>query len=108
MDDFGGQGRVMPDATFLVDGSILFINGAGTGFAGYRKGGGANALWVNENPVLAPSLYDPFAKTYKTLAASTIPRMYHSVSTLVPDGSVLVTGSNPQGNVALNVKYPTE
>ncbi|RGB32132.1 Copper radical oxidase [Rhizophagus diaphanus] len=108
MDDFGGQGRVMPDATYLVDGSILFVNGASTGFAGYRKGGGANALWVNENPVLSPSLYDPFAKTYKILAKSTIPRMYHSVSTLVPDGSVLITGSNPQGSVTLNVKYPTE
>ncbi|CAB4380374.1 unnamed protein product [Rhizophagus irregularis] len=108
MDEFGGQGRVMPDATFLVDGSILFVNGAATGFAGYRKGGGANALWVNENPVFTPFLYDPFAKTYKTLAASTIPRMYHSVSTLIPDGSVLISGSNPQGSVSLNVKYSTE
>ncbi|CAB4438937.1 unnamed protein product [Rhizophagus irregularis] len=108
MDEFGGQGRVMPDATFLVDGSILFVNGAATGFAGYRKGGGANALWVNENPVFTPFLYDPFAKTYKTLAASTIPRMYHSVSTLIPDGSVLIAGSNPQGSVSLNVKYSTE
>ncbi|RIA99734.1 Copper radical oxidase [Glomus cerebriforme] len=108
MDNFGGTGRVMPDSTFLVDGSILFVNGAGQGFAGYRKGGGANALWVNENPVLFPYLYDPFGKTYKALAASTIPRMYHSVSTLIPDGTVLIAGSNPQGGVTLGVKYPTE
>ncbi|CAI2179308.1 1780_t:CDS:2 [Funneliformis geosporum] len=108
MNDFGGTPRVMPDATFLVDGTILFVNGARTGFAGYRKGGGANALWVNENPVLFPVLYDSYAKTFKPLASSIVPRMYHSVSTLVPDGTVLVTGSNPQGGVSLNVKYPTE
>jgi hypothetical protein len=108
MDTFGDVPRVMPDATFLVDGKILFVNGAGVGFAGYRKGGGANAIWVNENPVLQPSLYDPFAKTYTQLAPSTVPRMYHSVSTLVPDGTVLIAGSNPQGGVSLNVKYPTE
>jgi len=34
--------------------------------------------------------------------------MYHSVSTLVPDGTILIAGSNPQGGVTLNVKYPTE
>ncbi|CAG8537983.1 6706_t:CDS:2 [Funneliformis mosseae] len=108
MNDFGGTPRIMPDATFLVDGTILFVNGARTGFAGYRKGGGANALWVNENPVLFPVLYDHFAKKFKPLSSSIVPRMYHSVSSLVPDGTVLVTGSNPQGNVAIDVKYPTE
>ena len=108
MDDFGGVPRVMPDATYLVDGTILFVNGAGVGFAGYRKGGGANAIWVNENPVLFPTLYNTFEKTYTNLAPSTIPRMYHSVSTLVPDGTILIAGSNPQGGVSLNVKYSTE
>ncbi|GBB84716.1 hypothetical protein RclHR1_01130011 [Rhizophagus clarus] len=108
MDNFGGQGRVMPDSTILVDGSILFVNGAATGRAGFRSGKGANSIFVNEDPVFTPFLYDPFAKTYKTLAASTIPRMYHSVSTLIPDGTVLIAGSNPQPDVTLDVKYPTE
>jgi len=108
MDNFGGQGRVMPDSTFLVDGSILFVNGAATGIAGFHTGRGANSIFVNEDPVFTPFLYDPLAKTYKVLAASTIARMYHSVSTLIPDGSVLIAGSNPQPNVDLNDKYPTE
>jgi hypothetical protein len=34
--------------------------------------------------------------------------MYHSVATLLPNGTVLVTGSNPQGNVEIGTKYPTE
>jgi hypothetical protein len=108
MDDFGGQGRVMPDSTLLVDGSVLFVNGAATGIAGFRSGRGANSIFVNEDPVFTPFLYDPFAKTYKVLTSSTIPRMYHSISTLVPDGTVLIAGSNPQPNVDLTVKYPTE
>jgi hypothetical protein len=108
MDNFGGTPRVMPDATYLVDGTILFVNGGGTGFAGLRKGQGANALFVSNDPVLFPSLYDPYAKTYKALAPSLIPRMYHSVSTLLPDGTVLIAGSNPSNAVTLNVKFPTE
>ncbi|CAB4473854.1 galactose oxidase [Rhizophagus irregularis] len=108
MDNFGGQGRIMPDSTILVDGSILFVNGAATGMAGFRKGAGITAIFVNEDPVLTPFRYDPFAKTYTTLAPSTIPRMYHSISTLVPDGTVLIAGSNPQPKVDLNEKYPTE
>ncbi|CAI2189951.1 1030_t:CDS:2 [Funneliformis geosporum] len=108
MDDFGGTPRVMPDATFLVDGTILFVNGAGTGFAGLRKGQGANSLFTFENPVLFPTHYDPVAKTYKALASSYIPRVYHSVATLLPDGTVLVAGSNPSNTVSLDVKFPTE
>ncbi|RIA95662.1 Copper radical oxidase [Glomus cerebriforme] len=108
MDNFGGTPRVMPDATYLVDGSILFVNGGGSGFAGLHKGKGANSLFVANDPVLFPYLYDPFAKTYKALASSTIPRMYHSVSTLLPDGTVLIAGSNPSNEVTLDIKFPTE
>ncbi|PKY24809.1 galactose oxidase [Rhizophagus irregularis] len=108
MDNFGGTPRVMPDAVYLVDGSIMFVNGGGSGYAGLRKGKGANALFVANDPVLFPYLYDPFAKTYKALASSTIPRMYHSIATLLPDGSVLVSGSNPSNAVTLDVKFPTE
>ncbi|CAG8670770.1 2895_t:CDS:2, partial [Funneliformis mosseae] len=108
MDDFGGTPRVMPDATYLVDGTILFVNGAGTGFAGLRKGQGANSLYTADNPVLFPTHYDPIAKTYKALASTNIPRVYHSVATLLPDGTVLVAGSNPSSVVSLDIKFPTE
>ncbi|GBB99306.1 hypothetical protein RclHR1_03480010 [Rhizophagus clarus] len=108
MDDFGGIPRVMPDSVILPNAQVLFVNGAQTGYAGFRKGGAANPLWVNSNPAYTPVLYDPVAKTYAKMNPSTIPRMYHSVATLTPDGYVFVAGSNPQGSVAKNVEFPTE
>ena len=109
MDDFGGTGRVMPDSLFLANAQVLYVNGAGTGFAGFRQGSKANPLYVHDNPTLTPFIYDPETKQWITdLTPSTIPRMYHSVATLVSDGRVFVTGSNPQGGVTVGTKYPTE
>ncbi|CAJ0922390.1 12187_t:CDS:2, partial [Entrophospora sp. SA101] len=108
MDDFGGIGRVMPDAVILPSSDILYINGANLGYAGYRKGPKDNPIYVHEDPVFTPVLYNVDAKTYRTLAASTIPRMYHSTATMIPNGQVLVSGSNPQGSQTLGTKYPTE
>ncbi|CAG8981177.1 hypothetical protein HYALB_00013188 [Hymenoscyphus albidus] len=77
------------DAIALPDGTFLFINGAHTGSAG-----GFQA----DDPVLAPMIYDPNApagKRFTNMPPTTIPRMYHSVATLLPSGEVLVAGSNP-------------
>ena len=35
MDDFGGQARLMGDSVILPDGTVVFLNGAATGIAGY-------------------------------------------------------------------------
>ena len=37
----------------------------------------------------------PSGKRWARAGVSTIDRMYHSAATLLPDGSVLVSGSNP-------------
>ncbi|RIA86173.1 Copper radical oxidase [Glomus cerebriforme] len=109
MDNFGGTGRVMPDSVLLPDGKILYLNGGGTGFAGYHRGVKGNPLYVSDNPVFTPFIYDPETKEWNTnLAPSTVPRLYHSVATLVSDGRVFVTGSNPQGSVEVGTKFPTE
>nr|CAG8520818.1 1423_t:CDS:2 [Entrophospora candida] len=108
MDNFGGIARVLPDAVILPDAKVLFLNGGGVGFAGFRKGTPDNVIWSSDQPVLTPVLYDPDTKTYTTLAASTVPRLYHSTVTLLADGTVFVAGSNPQPSVNLNVLYPTE
>jgi hypothetical protein len=108
MDNFGGIPRVMPDSVILIDGTVLFLNGAQTGYAGFRKGSAANPLWANSNPAFNPVLYNPNTKQYAKMNPSTVPRMYHSTASLLPDGSVAVAGSNPQGSVAKNVEFPTE
>ncbi|KAJ3338107.1 hypothetical protein HDU93_009978 [Gonapodya sp. JEL0774] len=96
------QNRVMVHPTLLPDGSILFINGARQGHQGWE---------VAKNPVFAPDLFIPGApkgKRWYTLQASNIARMYHSISQLMPDATVLVTGSNPHDKPNLTNIYPTE
>ena len=40
--------------------------------------------------------------------SSGIPRMYHSSALLLPDGTVLISGSNPNAALTLTGPYPTE
>lgn len=109
IDDFGGTGRVMPDSVILASGKVLYVNGGQTGFAGYFQGPKTNPLYVSDNPAFTPFIYDPNTKVWTTnLAPSTIARLYHSVATLLSDGRVFVSGSNPQGNVVVGTKFPTE
>lgn len=49
-------------------------------------------------------MYDPEAPAGSRfssagLSPSTVPRLYHSSATLLPDGSVFVSGSNPNPDV---------
>ncbi|KAJ1307166.1 hypothetical protein OPQ81_001283 [Rhizoctonia solani] len=106
------ESRVMADATILPDGKVLIVNGAKSGTAGYGNVpdqiGQSNA----DNPAFTPVLYDPAAPAGSRFSAagmptSNIPRIYHSVSTLLPDGRVMIAGSNPNADVS-TVKYKTE
>ncbi len=81
----------------LPDGTVLIVNGAQQGLAGF-----AAATEPNLNAVIYdPSL--PVGSRFSILANTTIPRMYHSEATLLPDGRVLISGSNPQ-----DPKFPDE
>ncbi|KAI8929563.1 glyoxal oxidase N-terminus-domain-containing protein [Entophlyctis helioformis] len=97
--------RVMPDLTLLPDGTVLILNGAQTGWAGF-----ANA----EYPVQTAVLYDPYLPVgarMRPLATSTIARLYHSEALLMDDGRVLVFGSTPNANANVDpatVPYPNE
>ncbi|KAK1749675.1 glyoxal oxidase [Echria macrotheca] len=112
------EGRVMGSALILPDLTILIINGARYGTAGYGERG--NATWMTagasyaESPTLTPIIYDPKRPEGKRwssegLSASTIPRMYHSTAILLSDGSIFVSGSNPNSDVIpLEDRYGTE
>jgi len=103
--------RLMNDAIITPDGNVLFINGVKTGMAGYgnvpNQVGQSNA----DNPVLTPWLYTPSApkgQRFTTgFATTTIGRLYHSSASLLPDGSIIVAGSNPNGDVN-TTKWATE
>jgi len=95
------EARVMGDAVLTPDGQVLIINGAGTGQAGFSnvKDGSQIGESNAKNPVLRPTLYSPTAPAGKrftiSLASSKSERLYHSSASLIPDGRVIVAGSNP-------------
>ncbi|XP_039840826.1 aldehyde oxidase GLOX-like [Panicum virgatum] len=96
-------GRVMGNMLILPTGDLLLLNGAAKGCSGWG---------FARQPILTPILYSPRKEQgsrFRPLASSTISRMYHSTSAVLPDGSVLVAGGNT--NAAYNfsgVDFPTE
>ncbi|KAF8400843.1 hypothetical protein HHK36_014146 [Tetracentron sinense] len=96
--------RVMGDMLILPTGDVLMINGAKKGTSGWQ---------FADDPNLTPVLYRPMkpikTQRFKELQATTIPRMYHSSSAVLPDGKILVAGSNTNnGYDFTGVKFPTE
>lgn len=98
------MGRVMPDMLLLPTGDVIILNGAARGTAGWE---------CAVDPVLNPVLYNPDepdpSNRFSVLNPTTIARMYHSAATLLPDGRVLVGGSNPHVRYNFTgVRYPTD
>ncbi|VVB17095.1 unnamed protein product [Arabis nemorensis] len=94
--------RIMSDTVILPNGDVLLVNGAKRGCSGWGYA---------KDPAFAPILYKPRAtrgKRFRELAATTIPRMYHSTAIALPDGKVLVGGSNSNDGYKYNVEFPTE
>ncbi|CAI9101290.1 OLC1v1038582C1 [Oldenlandia corymbosa var. corymbosa] len=95
--------RVLGDMKLLPDGSVIIINGAARGTAGWELG---------RDPVLSPVIYNPdarFGARFTVQNPSTRPRMYHSTANLLRDGRVLVGGSSSHGGyVYKGTPYPTD
>jgi hypothetical protein len=107
------EGRTMGNLILLPDGRVFCLNGAARGTAGYGNTTWALGQSFGDGPLLNPIIYDPKAPAGNRwsrdgLSPSTVPRMYHSTATLLPDGSILVSGSNPNSDYNINAQYPTE
>lgn len=74
----------------LPDGTYMIVNGAHQGVAGFG---------LASDPNLSALLYDPsqpVGSRFSILGNTTIARLYHSEAALLPDGRVLISGSDPQ------------
>ncbi|KAK7452115.1 hypothetical protein VKT23_012220 [Stygiomarasmius scandens] len=81
--------RVMSCMVPLPDGTFMIMNGAKEGVAGFG---------LASNPNLNALLYDPSlpaGQRISILNNTIVARMYHSEAILLPDGNVLVSGSDP-------------
>lgn len=107
----------MGEFIHLPTGQMLIVNGAENGTAGYGNttwntitlnGKTVNLEGFASAPTTKPVLYNPDAPkgqrfTDANFGSSPYARLYHSTAILVPDGSVLVGGSNPHQDVALDM-----
>jgi hypothetical protein len=74
--------RTHVNATLLPDRTVLVT-------------GGGLARESRLTPTLQSEIYDPAANTWTLVSSSRVPRLYHSVALLLPDGRVVVAGGNP-------------
>lgn len=116
------EGRSMGQFIHLPNGKMVIVNGASKGVAGY-----GNTTWntidvdgkkvllegLAQEPTYRPVVYDPEQPKgkrleYKDNGSSKIARLYHSSAVLIPDGSVLVAGSNCHQDVAITMPKDTK
>ncbi|MBS0164801.1 MAG: RICIN domain-containing protein [Nitrospira sp.] len=83
--------RSFANSVVLPNGEVLVFGGQSYAFN-----------FDDVQSVLAPELWNPVTKTFTTLVATGIPRNYHSVAILMPDGRVFVGGSGLCGACETN------
>ncbi len=83
------QSRVEMEATILPNGKVLVD-------AGSAKDEDATTA------SLKAEIYDPATNSFSSAGSNTYPRLYHNVQLLLPDGTVALTGGNPEQGVFEN------
>ncbi|KAL8854783.1 MAG: hypothetical protein Q9221_000289 [Calogaya cf. arnoldii] len=83
------QGRGMVEGTLLPDGTVIWANGCNQGAQGFG---------IAAAPTLDILIYDPVkpkGQRWSRGPSSQIARLYHSVTVLLLDGTLMIAGSNP-------------
>jgi hypothetical protein len=91
------QPRRHHTATVLPDGRVLVTGGV--------SGGGFNDVGSG---VRAAEIWDPSTNDWTTLASNAVTRAYHSVSILMPDGTVLHGASGDANLPGTTTAYPAQ
>jgi galactose oxidase len=73
--------RSFANSVVLPDGKVLVIGGQNV-----------PVPFSDDTSVLTPELWDPATKAFTTMAPMAVPRVYHSVALLLPDGRVFSGG----------------
>jgi hypothetical protein len=85
--------RVLSCMTALPDGTYLILNGALQGVGGFGLATGPNLVALLYDPAL------PAGQRISIMNTTIVARLYHSEAVLLPDGRVLVSGSDPEDGV---------
>jgi len=83
--------RRFHNALMLPDGQAIMIGGNTSGVA-----------FEDSGTIYAPEMWDPATDTWTELADMSIPRNYHSVALMLPDGRVFSAGGGLSYNDATN------
>jgi galactose oxidase len=84
-------GRAFANGVVLPDGQVLVVGGVPHG-----KG------FDDSGAIMTPELFDPKLETWTSMAAMRVPRAYHSVALLLPDGRILAGGGGLCGDCGVN------
>ncbi len=80
------QKRVEMEATILPNGKVLVDGGSAQD---------EDATTAS----LQAEIYDPASNAFSSAGSNAFPRLYHNIQLLLPDGTVALTGGNPQQGV---------
>jgi hypothetical protein len=83
------QARVEMEATILPNGKVLVDGGS-------AKDEDASTASTKAE------IYDPATNSFSSAGSNAFPRLYHNVQLLLPDGTVALTGGNPEQGVFEN------
>ena len=83
------QTRVEMEATILPNGKVLVDGGSAQD---------EDATTAS----LKAEIYDPATNSFSSAGSNAFPRLYHNVQLLLPDGTVAITGGNPEQGVFEN------